>query len=392
MTNPITVTVTLATTPSLIVFRDGADADWQVPAPTGPGRYEFEVRGPYTVEAVCLETADAVEIVEVSRTTDDPREFAMPCLSMVRATPPFHVTGTSLQFATIALGASQQFALPNMPFDIAVDAGSYDLVARIIDVPGADEIVIRRDLVFTASTMLMPPIDATKEAAPLVEVPLTVTNLQSDEDSGVFAELRTQSTRSRLAVSKYHHSVRVLAPSALRPTDVQSVHAHSSRLLGDGSDAPFHFRTRGVSHLLGQEETPTLTLPGGLDSLDFALMGDRLTAAWATLPEYDTLEFAIGTFEPSLTLHRKLLSVAYVTATGATSATLETNVPGYRMAWKINLIGPYGRLFAATTTDADAMGTTSMLDEDVNAVARTSPVTPRSRGSLFGTSNTPGSP
>lgn len=361
---PVTITVTMAAAPSLIVFRDGVDGDWQVPVATSPGKYEFVVHGPYTVEASCRDTAERTEILELARTPDDPRELAMPCSAPIPP-PALHVTGTTLQPALVALGTSQAVSLGDeMEFDLAVDAGTFDLVAKTIAPPGEDQLVIRRDQVIARSTIVMPPIDATTERVSLVEVPLTITNVLPDDNITVTARLKTRSTSSALATGREPRTVRVLPGSALLSTDVQTVFAQATlQLSGDGD--LFLFRSRSIERLLDRGAAPELALPAALDSLDFAVVDGQLVASWRALPAYDALEFAIDVF-PRVS-HRKFLSASYVDQTGDASATLDTGVPGYKSAWKIDLAGAYKRSFVARKTDESSTSSMSMLSEDANA-------------------------
>jgi hypothetical protein len=105
----------------------------------------------------------------------------------------------------------------------------------------------------------------------------------------------------------------------------------------------------------------------------FDVIDDQLTVTWSALPDHDTLELAISAV-PGI-VHRKDLSASYVTATGTKSTTLDTNIPGYDPAWKIDLDAPYKRKFTATRTQ-DATESISTLDEDINKpddVARAAP-------------------
>jgi hypothetical protein len=365
-----TVTVNTASTPALIAFRDGTGASWVTPAAAGPGRYDFVVHGPYTVAVVCS-TAGHTEVTELARTPDDPRELTIAC-SFAATTPPrLHVTGSMTQAAQLALGRAQTVTTGDqLQFDLAVDPGTYDLVVKTIAPPGQDQVVIRRDQVITASTQLSPTLDPDREKLPLVEIPLVVSNTQPDESTTVAARLITSTTATGLATGRTASSVRVLASSALRPTDIQSVRASGSVVKMDGQ---YFVRLRTVEHLLGSGPAPELALPPTLDSVQFSVVDDQLRATWSTLPDHDTVEVAVSV-KPGIN-HRKVLSLGYIKATGVSSATLDTRLPGYNAAWKVDLAGPYQRKIVTQATQADSTGSVSLRDEDANML----PGTGRSR-------------
>jgi hypothetical protein len=358
----VTITVTTGSAPALIAFRDGEDAAWQVPTAAAVGRYELAVRGPYTVEVVCS-AADFTEILEIARTPDDPRELAMTCRQPSATPARLHVTGTMTQAAQLALGTAQSVTVGDeLQFDLEVEPGTFDLVVKTIAAPGEDEVVIRRDQVITASTRVSPAIDPAREKVALVEVPVTVTNTMADDTTSVVsARLTTSSTASALATGRDASTVRVLASSVLRPTDQQTVRAVGSRVITGG---PYQVRFRTVEHRLGTGPLPVLALPIALDSLQFTVVDEQQVVTWGALPEYGELELSLEV-APRI-IHRKALSLGYVKATGATSATLDADVPGFQPAWKIDLTAKYGRQFVARQTNADATGSISLLDEDIN--------------------------
>jgi hypothetical protein len=361
---PVTITLTTSPTPPLVAFRDGVGegVEWQVPAATAPGTYAFEIRGPYTVAVVCRDTAEGADIFEHARTPDDPRELAIPCSTSAAAPPALHVTGAMTQAAQVALGTAQAVALGDEPqFDLAVDAGTFDLVVKTIAAPGEDELVIRRDQVITRSIMVTPPIDIAAEKLALVEAPYTVTGALPDDTVTVAPRLATRSTTSVLASGRTASTVRILPASAALATDRQSVQAQASRLpAGDVR----RFRFRSVERTIAPGGATALALPAALDALELAADGDQLVTRWTTLPEHDTVELVISVFPRAS--HRKLLTASYLSATRITSATLDIDLPGYKPAWKIDLARSHRRQFIARKGGDDA-SSLSMAQDDVTA-------------------------
>jgi hypothetical protein len=81
---------------------------------------------------------------------------------------------------------------------------------------------------------------------------------------------------------------------------------------------------------------PTLfTLPDPLEAVQLDATGGGPVATWSTLPEYDELRVLVhGTASGGGRRHELALSQRFVAATGATSAAVDTELPGYLPAWR----------------------------------------------------------
>lgn len=354
--------VTIATTaaPALIAFRDGVDAPWQTPVAADVGRYEIEVHGPYTVEDVCT-YANYVTILEIARTPDDPRDLEMMCFA--EPAPLSHVTGTMVQRGLVCLGptCADANALANWQFDLATGDGTFDLLARTDFLDGSgDRIVIRRDLAVAGPTTVT-PIDAVKEGALLVVLPLTVTNLQPDEMLDLSTHLATRSTPGVIiGDGDLPGAVRVAPDAILLPTDTQRV------IVAAVKSDPDSLSYQSVERTLVPGGSTVFTLPPVFDSVQFTVAKDRLLATWSTLPAYDTLRLYASNFDGTI-YHQVELSAGYVAATGITGATLDTDIPGYASAWHIDFTKQHTR--GATVIKDGAELATSRMREYVNGAS-----------------------
>lgn len=224
-----TIVLRLDSTDSLrlIAFRDGPTAPWQTPAATAPGRYEFVAHGPYTVLDTCAVSGTATATTqEVSRTLDDPTDVQMSCPIIETGPPPVplsHVTGSMTPSGTIEIGPLGAQVSASGQFDVAVDDGTYEVIARTPSpVADDDRIAIRRNLTVVGNTAVTPPIDVAAEGTASVFLPLTV----ADADAGESLEMRGQldtPTASTEAAYPGIDGVHVVPAAALGPDDRQSI-------------------------------------------------------------------------------------------------------------------------------------------------------------------------
>jgi len=324
----VEIAVTVPETPSLILFRDGTNADWQAPVASAPGRYLMNVHGLYTVVAVCMESALEVELAEASRTLDDPHEFEMPCL--VRYVPPSKlvpVTGTMVQRGVVTLGPSRGSGdASNWQFDLLVPEGVADLVATSMFAPDGDHIAIRRDLPLTEG-IVVPPIDVAAEGVPLTQLPLTVTNLRSVDYVSAGFTLYTPSTTMTVTNGPVGATVGVVPDSVLRPGDKQRVLVDIFSYIDDGI-------FRGMSRALVPGVSTVFTAPDVIDASVDPVDPDR-GFTWKTLPGHDTIDLWVGGSVGDTFVERhKQLTSSYETATAATTISWDSDIPGYKPEWR----------------------------------------------------------
>lgn len=314
---------------TLIAFRDGLDAPWQMPTVTGAGSYEIAVHGPYTVENVCAVPGSALTL-EQSRTLDDPRELTLLCLNSVTAPAPAlsHVTGSMGSRGVISVGF-QQVVTPDGQFDVQVPDGTYDVIARTqpLDNTG-DQVVIRRNLVVSGNTVVTPDINFAAEGTATMLVHPTVTNQISGEAVSMVDQIITP-TASSAVNSTSAADVRVVPDAALGPHDTQSIVLVAVTQLSQ----------RVITRSYTAATSVAFTLPPAM-AVQYATTGGRSTVTWTTLPPFDGLGFEI--FQSDMnsagrsTSHTLELSASYVAAVGATSAAFDTDLPGFEPGWRFD--------------------------------------------------------
>lgn len=318
---------------TLFAVRDGVDAEWQTRRAVAPGRYVFRVHGPYSVIASCFEATDVTEILTVQRSLDDPRELEMPCLltNAPQAELPFRVSGTMVGPGRVELGSRSDASFEdNWTFDLLSKAGTFDLVAQSLE--GNALIAIRRDVVISGPTVV-PAIDLSVEGVPLAELPLTVSNLLPTDDPSAGFAVQTRST-SYGAMRSQLNAIQVVPSALLAASDTQ-------QLVVEARDQQQAFGpTRAISREVVPGVSTVFALPAVLEP-QIAVVERDLVASWTTLPELDTLELQ-GVFSNTVFVGlRVLITRGYLDATGVTSATLHSDVPGYLPAWKIDYAGEH---------------------------------------------------
>ncbi|MGN6111365.1 MAG: hypothetical protein ACTHU0_40085 [Kofleriaceae bacterium] len=329
--------IALSTTdPALVAFRDGLEADWQTAEPRSAGSYAFDVHGPYEVAVVCDNGEGGVTVHQLARTPDDPRALELPCapaftnyslLSGMVDQPGLVMVGTTLAFG---------FEAP-WQFDVALPDGSYDLAAIT-----EGKLALRRNVVVNGDTWMTPDIDLDAEAIELAPSPLTATNLEPDEGASAIIVLSTPSTPLMVVSNNELASATKLPDSALLATDRQDA-------IVSTENGPYR---RAVRRAL--DAGTAFTLPDGLRDVRFTVEGGELVASWGTLPTHDTVEIVAQGYSDDFSQdwrHTKQISARFVAETGIARATLDTQIPGFQPAWRLDLTGWYDRELTVAKLD-----------------------------------------
>ena len=348
---PRTVTITIRPPASeisfpLLAFRDGIDAAWQTLTPTGGGRYEIMVHGPYTVEAVSTD-GHSVSTREVSQTLEDAPAVDLSTL-VFSASPPARVRGTMWQTGDVFLGDSSGYTFDGNPaFEISIADGTYDLVATVAQ--PTPRVVIRRGVTVAGPTTLSPAIDAIQEGVALVSVPVTVTNLAPDEAPSMSISLVTASTTAWLSYDPQLLVAQLAPDRVLRPGDAQYIQVWGGGVRG----------TRNITRRVVAGGSTAFTLPVP-PAVQVAAVAGRLVATWDTLAPYDHLTLHAAQASDAdgwgfIILQREV-SVSYLAASGDTSASFDADVPGYDPAWGFDVTMPWQVLVNARGSDGQGGG------------------------------------
>lgn len=349
---PTAIVVETDIAPSLIAYRDGANA-WTTAKMIDADTFELEVHGPYIVTVACDDGAGNITTWQVARTPDDDREMFLPCFPPLG--DPVRLTGTMVQAGAVTAGFStDRSTTASWGFDVRAEPGTVDLFAF-----DANGIVGRRDLAVTADLAVTPALDITEGTA-LVAAPLAATNATPQETVNASITLSTANATSAPIFRGSAALTKVAPAGFLRLTDRQS--ATVSARQGLASRA-----VRRARFLPG--DATDFTLPGAIGPVSFAPDGAKLKATWSTLPEHDIVEITLDAFTEDFTtffFHDVEISPAYITATGATSITIDTDIPGYLPAWRIDYTKEYFRSIFALALRATEIATSS-ISENVNA-------------------------
>jgi hypothetical protein len=337
--------------PSLIAYRDGAGA-WTTPKMIDVDTFELDVHGPYVVLVACDDGAGSIITWQLARTPDDERELYMTCYEPLPDT--VSVTGTMVQAGRVSAGfSSDSSQTASWSFDVGVDPGTRDVFAY-----DADRIVSRRNVNVAGATAIE-PLDLTQGVA-LVTTPLVATNATTSET--VSSSINVTSTNtSFFTLFRGAAAITKLTPAGfLIGNDRQS--ATVTARLGVSSRA-----LRRSPFRVGD---PTdFVLPAALGSVSYEQAGTSVKATWTTLPAHDFVEITLDAFSEDFTtyfFHDVEISPAYIAATGATSMTIDTDIPGYKPAWRIDYTKEYFRALLAVDFRSGEIAT-STRSETVNA-------------------------
>jgi hypothetical protein len=326
---PTSITVSTVRAPEAIAFRDGLDGEWQTPTPTTTGTYKIDVHGPYVVSVVCKAGGDfLVTTQQIARTPEDERNLDMECAELPLLNS--SVTGKMVQPGSIGLGGALDSSdTANWSFNFATTDGTFDLIAF-----SDARIAIRRDVAVTG-TADVGTLDVDQQGVPLVPVALTVSNAAGAETTEAQVLIETPSTDSAYVHIGAPASAKIAPDELLSATTKQSV---TMVAWGDHS-------ARSVRRDFGAGDPTAFTLPAALEGVQFETSSGKLVATWSALPEHDKIRVAVygSSADNNACDHELEVSQRFAAATGATSASLDTDIPGYLPAWRPDLGREYLR-------------------------------------------------
>lgn len=346
-----TIRVTTTTAPALIAFRDGPTAAWQTPSEEAPGRYAFEVHGPYEVTVVCRRPG-ALDVHQRARTLDDALEVAVPC-PPPSASPTHAVTGTMKQTGILQLGPSgfDNGGGDGQPwqFEIQAPAGTFDLLAMT-----TDWVKIVRGIEVAGPTAVPGVLDVDGTGVRLVPVPLEVTNEDPAHSVGIHISIETPSTSRMFVSSSTETGGRQVPASALLATDLQLATVVSGNATVN----------RTIQRPLAAGTTFTL-LPQ-LTDVTLAAEGGQVTGSWTKLPPNDVVQLSTEGFSADFATyhtHTKQLTAAFLAATGAHTARLETDLPSFDPSWRLGLDRVVRKLAAIDLRANDEIATSEIWQD-----------------------------
>lgn len=320
--------------PDLAVYREVSETEWKPLPMVTPTSFELSPKGPYIITAVCDEiwpgsmSRDA-SISQIARTLDDPREIDIYCNRI----GPHHVTtgfapktGVTLYRAWVSLGWYVN-SLPGFNFQFWVEDGTYDFLAI------ANEKVYARRGIAISSDMELPPFDLNLEGTHAPRHNITVLNV-APTDTRMVASTDWFTRDGYL----FLHSANTLstpftvAPaSMLMPDDVQVLSA--ATLSGQS--------WREIRRSYREGDSRELTLPDYVDSFMWSHDSGVPVATWTELPQHDritALIWGVSATGPLTYSYQHLnVSRSFEKVMGVSSLALDTDIPGYKPQWRIDL-------------------------------------------------------
>jgi len=338
--SPTTVEITTGVPAALVAFRDGVTGPWQVATRTSSTQFEVVVQGPYVVAVVCDDTRSNIggtfhtwDTFETGRTLADPHAFT-ECDVPVTG---HAVTGHMVQAGTVVMGDQlASSATANWNFKLSVASGTYDLIATTID-----GLAIKRGIAVAGDVQVTPAVDVAAQGTALGTAAFTVTNTAAGETlrAAVFLETGTNSQPANL-YNAAPATAKVAPEAALVASDVQTV---SLRAL---STTPQGTMLRAFRRPFRVGGNTSYTLPAAIGNPQWTVAATQAELAWTALPVQGMITESLSGVAPggAVTAAYTLeLTPSFVAATAPTKAVIDTDIPGYQAAWRVDTGESYDR-------------------------------------------------
>lgn len=369
-----TIAITTGQPAALVAFRDGVDGPWQSATMKTPTSFEAQVHGPYMVSVVCDDVTTnpdgsfhSWDTRQAGRTLDDPHEYAacdVPANGHA-------ITGHMVQAGTVILGnSSATSSTGNWDFKLSAANGTYDLIATT-----SDGIAVRRGVAVNGDLALGQPVDVVQQGAAFVTADFSVANAMAGETIRAAAFLETGTNPlTALLYNGAATAVKVAPNTALQGTDSQTV---SLRALSDTANGTA-IRTLRRTFRVGGDTS--YTLPKALGDPQWALAGAQAAVSWTMLPVMGTITENIDGVVPGggkSASYELALTTSFVTATAPTRAVIDTDIPGYKPQWRVDLTVEYSRQLQLQHI-ADGVVTSLAIDEMITPTLTAGQPAPRS--------------
>lgn len=351
---PVTIAIASDKAPALVAFRDGLDGDWQTATMKTPTSFEAVVHGPYVITIACEDLATGnFTTRQVARTPEDAHDLMLRCDA---AAPTTHaITGHMAQAGRVQLGgASDASETADWDFDLAVPAGTYDLMAK-----AADRIVLRRAIAVTGDLALTPAIDVLQEGTALADAAFTATNAAPAETLSAAVSLGKAGQASAFDVYQGPIATAKIVPdAALVAADLQRA-AVTATAGNERRTLSRPFRAGGAT---------AFTLPAPLTGMKWEQASGNLAVSWGAIAEPASFTVDVSGASADGTKHQRHhleLSARFVAETKLTRATVDTSIAGYKPEWKIDLARQHTRALRVERA-ANSELATNEVSETVN--------------------------
>jgi hypothetical protein len=339
-TLPTTITITTGVPAALVVFRDGVTGAWQPAAMKAPTMFEAQVHGPYMVTVVCDNTFTTPggtfhswDTWQIGHTLDDPHTYATCELPAERHA----ITGQMTQPGAVVMGGSlASSATANWNVHLAVANGSYDLIATT-----SDGLLVQRGIVVGGDLALAAPIDVAAQGTAFATDAFTATSLAAGETlkATVFLETGTNS-QPAILYNGAAATAKFAPTAALRDTDLQTVSVRAFTTTAHGTSL------RALRRPFRAGGNTSYTLPAALGNPQWTVTATQAAVSWTKLPLIGNIDALIsgsvagGAVSATGDLD---LTTNFVTLTAPTKVALDTDIPGFKPEWRVDVIAPYTR-------------------------------------------------
>jgi len=336
---PTTIAITTGRPAALVVFRDGVNAPWQPATMKTPTSFEAQVHGPYMISVVCNDVItnpggsfDNWDTWQTGRTLDDPHAYAA-----CDVPPDEHaITGHMVQAGAVTLGdSSDSSSTDDWDFTLFAVNGTYDLIATT-----SGGIVVQRGIAVGGDLALVQPIDVVQQGTAFVTSAFSVTNAMSGETVRAAAFLET-GTNSFPAVlySGSPTAVTIAPDTALLATDSQTVSLRTFSATPNGT------AVRALRRSFRAGGDTSYTLPSALGDPQWTIAGTTAEVNWTLLPVIGDLTETVGglTLGGTSANYQFDMTTNFVAATTPTRALIDTDIPGYQLAWRVDTTASYFR-------------------------------------------------
>jgi hypothetical protein len=284
--------------------------------------------------------------------------------------PPLRkITGTMAQAGAVALGMPGQYdpnavtdsTTASWPFRIDIADGTYDLIAM-----SDTRYAIRPALQVTSDLAVMPALDLETEGKDLSSVKLVIEGLVDGDMPTVGTDFTTASTDIGLPGG---------TPEALKMVPPDQVTEYDSQTISVDVDDGINVYHREWQQPLTSENA-MVSLPPRLDGIRFTPTAHQLDTSWSTFGDAPLITFTtemLSQDQMSAWSDTLETTAPYLEALGASSITIDENIPGFPAAAQIDFTRPLiNSVTADWNTDPD-YGMSRYMQGFTNHSARTIP-------------------
>jgi hypothetical protein len=348
-----TVMISIAGTPSLVMYRDGA-GPWRDLGAGVAGDYDLHVADAYTLVVACSD-ATGFDTVVRARTIDDGDHDYIYCAGHGLAAPnAVQVTGRMLQAGTVSAGDVASSTTAPWDFALEIAPGVRDVMAV-----GNGKVAIGRGLSIDGPTQLT-LIDLDANGTPLAPVPLALANLSGSNGEAITTEIDLYGANDVAFGPSVPGTIAQTIPTQLL-VDTDNVD-----LFVDVVNPAASTERTADTWFTGVETS--LQLMPEISGVTYTTAGGSLQASWSTLPPYTSLAVAA---EQGANRQEYSASQTYLDRAAATQLELAFELPPrFQPAWLVDLSQPYVRAFTATDGSTGIVYTTTIREPVGNVAAR----------------------